>query len=135
MYNSSKHTYLLYSLFSSAIIAYGFILNQKIVYPPGQSCMFRSLFHFPCAGCGGSHAIQSLIRGSIPDAFRHNALISIVFISAVFVVVVLLVDWFFRRNNLLRIHKILKATVRDKRNAYAVAAGLILFWIYHIWKF
>ena len=132
---SIKRTYIMYSLFSASIIAYAFILNEKKLDPPGHSCMFRTLFHIPCAGCGGSHAIQSLMDGSIVDAFRFNALISTVFISAILVILVLIADFSFNKNYLLKINYTLKAAVREKKKAYTVAVALILFWLYHIWVF
>lgn len=135
MDNNIKRIYFFYFLFSAGIITYGFILFGKTINPPGHACMFRSLFHIPCAGCGGSHAIHSLLKGNIPDAFRYNALISIVFISALVLVVFLVVDLLFHKTYLLMIHKELKAIVRNKKKAYSLAGGLILFWLYHIWKF
>lgn len=135
MDNSIKRTYIMYSLFSTAILAYGFILNEKTLDPPGHSCMFRSLFYIPCAGCGGSHAIQSLMSGSIVDAFRYNALISTVFISAILVMLLLIADFSFNKNYLVKINIRLTAAVGEKKMALAASVGLILFWLYHIWKF
>ena len=40
-------------------------------YPP---CPIHEYFGILCPGCGGTHALASLLRGHFIDALRHNAL-------------------------------------------------------------
>ncbi|MBP6795130.1 MAG: hypothetical protein KA143_08760, partial [Saprospiraceae bacterium] len=72
---------------------------------------------------------------SIVDAFRYNALISTVFIYAILVMLLLIADFSFNKNYLVKINNRLTAAVGEKKMALAASVGLILFWLYHIWKF
>ena len=41
---------------------------------PETSCLFLTITGYKCPGCGGSHALMSLLEGNIFRAFRLNFL-------------------------------------------------------------
>lgn len=132
MDNSHKRIYIIYLLFSTVLFTYAFLITGKVLNPPGEYCLFRSLFYIPCVGCGGSHAIKAFMNGNIITAFEFNAFISILYIIAILIIIILFVDMFMTKNYLLKIHTIIKNLLREKKKAYVMAWLLILFWVYHI---
>ncbi|MBX3200105.1 MAG: DUF2752 domain-containing protein [Labilithrix sp.] len=44
-----------------------------LLYAQAIPCVFASLFHTPCPGCGSTRAVLALARGDVHDALRYNA--------------------------------------------------------------
>ncbi|NJM93936.1 MAG: DUF2752 domain-containing protein [Cytophagales bacterium] len=45
------------------------------IFPP---CLWKSLFHFNCPGCGLTHAFLHLVKGEWSEAYQANALVFLI---------------------------------------------------------
>lgn len=59
-------------LMAAALVhLYGATLSEGVgLFSPG--CFFRKLTGLKCPGCGGTRAMQALLRGDIAEALRFN---------------------------------------------------------------
>ncbi len=80
MTDHSKLKYWIGFIFSLSVLVYSLIIEKRSLDAPGSSCFFYSFFGFPCAACGGSHALQSLLRLEWLQALRYNILISVLWL-------------------------------------------------------
>jgi hypothetical protein len=55
-------------------------------HPPDEPqlilCPFRALTHYPCPGCGMTHAFCALAHGELLRAIKFNALSPLLFLAA-----------------------------------------------------
>lgn len=51
---------------------FGLLLSERMPIPIG--CPFKALTGIPCPGCGGTRALQSILRGDILNALYINPL-------------------------------------------------------------
>jgi hypothetical protein len=50
------------------------LLILACVYLFDYHCLFRSLFHIPCAGCGITRAFEMLLHFNVMGSIRYNLL-------------------------------------------------------------
>lgn len=50
------------------------LLILVFVYLFDYDCLFRSLFHIPCAGCGITRAFEQLLHFNVMGSLRYNLL-------------------------------------------------------------
>ena len=70
-----------YFFAGQALIAAGVVLGQTNVSLTGrlQPCLLYLFFHIPCPGCGGTRAVEYLLRGSMWQSFLAHPLVLYVF--------------------------------------------------------
>ncbi len=54
-----------------------FWLHQYLVLPilPFRGCIFDKLFHLYCPGCGGTRALDALLKGEFLKSFQYHPLV------------------------------------------------------------
>ena len=52
-----------------------FLGCRWLLHGGGLCCLFRELTGLYCPGCGSGRAALALLRGHMPEAFSHNALL------------------------------------------------------------
>lgn len=58
-------------------------LTQINILPP---CLWKTLFHHPCPGCGLTTAFTKLLHFDFPGAFHSNPLIFIVLVLGIYLI-------------------------------------------------
>ncbi len=56
---------------------------EEVVF--GKTCFFITSFHLYCPGCGGTHALFSLLRLDLISALGHNLFAVVLFFSTLYV--------------------------------------------------
>lgn len=87
-------------------------------------CAWKRLTGLPCVGCGGTRAVDSLVRGDIAGALAMNpaALIGVMFFAALAV--------YAGGILILRLEPLRPAVLRGNAWRFALAALLGANWIY-----
>lgn len=123
------------TLLSIGTVAYGFLIANMPLSPPASSCYFVNFFGIPCAGCGGSHALQAMIHGEGIKAFLFNPLV------AVFMPVILtlgslaLLDLVLNKRILVLLMNTFQSGLRNRKFSLGLAGLLMVHWAYIIFKY
>ena len=56
-------------------IIVGYPLLAFLFYRLGVRCLFRTLLHIPCPGCGMTRAVVSLLHLEFPTAFSYHPMV------------------------------------------------------------
>lgn len=72
---------ILFMLISFFMLYLKIIPRFKLLFP---DCMFKSVLHIYCPGCGGTRAILSFFKLRIIDAFFYNPFVSCIVICISF---------------------------------------------------
>lgn len=136
MKSKSLHNIYLYA----AVIILGLAIFEYWVYhsslgSPATSCFFIVLFGIPCAVCGGSHAMMSLLHGQVLTAISFNILTTFIFISHIIISIILLYDLLFSSDQMIRLYNFILSKLERKNIRYGLALFLICCWIVNIYKY
>lgn len=55
------------------------VINVGVLDRMPQVCVWRTLFHTRCLGCGMTHAFVSVLHGQFTQAFDYNPLVIVAF--------------------------------------------------------
>lgn len=95
-------------------VTLGYLLCVAFLYKLGASCVFETVLHIPCPGCGMTRAILSAIKFDFVSAFHYHKMFWSVPILYLY----------FLFDGKLFTNKLLNRTV-----FILIAAGFIVFWI------
>ncbi|MFB6317829.1 DUF2752 domain-containing protein [Saccharicrinis sp. FJH54] len=59
--------------------------SKETLYLDG--CIFKSVTHLPCPGCGYDRAMNQLVRNNWSEAFHYNALFPFLILLSLFILV------------------------------------------------
>jgi hypothetical protein len=91
-------------------------------------CLFRTVTHIPCPGCGMTHAFLAAFRLDFADAFRWHPLFPLVMFMIAGYAICLAVYLFRRRKNITRIRPAeIGAMSRGLAENLAVQVALVLY--------
>lgn len=123
------------TLLSIGTMAYGFLVANMTLSPPASSCYFVKLFGIPCAGCGGSHALQAMIHGEGMTAFLFNPLAA-VFIPLILILSgLLLIDLVFHKRMLVLSINTVQSGLKNRKFSLGLAGLLMAHWAYIVFKY
>src|SRR5215467_10741477 len=81
--NAEHPAYRMATLLSKLILPAAFIvlavINVDVLDRMPQVCVWRTLFHTRCLGCGMTHAFVSVLHGHFARAFAYNPLVVVAF--------------------------------------------------------
>ena len=123
------------TLLSIGTMAYGFLVANMTLSPPASSCYFVKFFGIPCAGCGGSHALQAMIHGEGMRAFLFNPLAAVFMPLIMILSGLLLVDLVFHKRMLVLSFKIVQSELRNRKFSLGLAGLLMAHWAYIVFKY
>jgi hypothetical protein len=112
-----------------------FLLSNRPLTPPAQSCYFVSQFGFPCAGCGGSHALQAMIRGNGLKSFFYNPLVAVLLLLILVLGGLMVFDLVSNKRILVRGFKRVMNGLKNRKVSLGLAALLVVHWTYVIFKY
>lgn len=134
----TKEQRLIYMTAVSACIlmyCFSYYLYQSELGKPGSSCFFVLQFNMACPACGGSHAIRSLLHGEWSDAFKYNALATLMFCCGVFVSTILMYDAVRACNYFIQLYYFTYNQLKKRSVRYTIAFALIVFWLINIYTY
>lgn len=107
----------------------GILLLGLLLLNVNIPCLFKSLTHFPCPDCGMTRAFRLILNFKLIESFSYNILAIPLFISIVFMLIVLVNDIITNQNNLM---KILDKIINKY---HLLILGLLaISWIVNIWR-
>ena len=115
--------------------AYGFLIADQHLPPPASTCYFVSRFGIPCAGCGGSHALQAMIHGEEMTAFLFNPLAAVFMPLILILSGLLFIDLVFHKRMLVLSFKIVQSELRNRKFSLGLAGLLMAHWAYIVFKY
>lgn len=127
--------YLFTTLICLSILSYSAYIYNTQLPPSGAHCYFKNTFGFPCAGCGGSHAMQDLLHGKVGRALRENGLVVVVYAGMVGVLMMIIWDVLKRKNIYYRFYFNMTTGLRSRKNSFIVAILLAAWWLLHSFFF
>lgn len=123
------------ALLCVAALTVSFLLANRTLTPPAQSCYFVSQFGFPCAGCGGSHALQAMIGGNGLTSFFYNPLVAVLLLLILVMGGILLFDLLSNKRILAQGFKRVMSGLKNRKVSLGLAALLVMHWTYIIFKY
>ncbi len=127
--------YRMIALLCALFYAFIFLIRKVNLGSPGTDCFFVKVFGIPCAGCGGSHAIQHLMSGHWIEAIVFNPLAVLVHIGFMITSGFLLFDVVFNKQYLVygmnKMHRYLQL----RCVSILLALMLIIFWMYNLIRY
>lgn len=66
-------------------------------------CVIRSKYHIYCPGCGGTRAIEALLKLKLAESFHYNPLVLLFIVDLLVIVIVKVIE---RRKNNVRYYNI-----------------------------
>lgn len=67
-------------LFGAALIVPCVLAHHDL---PGPPCLFKTIFHVPCPGCGLTRSFRAIWRGDLSQAIRYHPLGPLLFLLCV----------------------------------------------------
>lgn len=131
----SNRLYLFVFIWCLGVVLFSVYVWFAPLRPPSTHCFFKIQYGIPCAGCGGSHAIQSLLHGQWSAALLYNPLAVVVFISSLVLSVIFLYDLMFSRNYLVQLVQYIQWRIRFRFVSIYLAILLMASWIYIIYRY
>lgn len=123
--------YLFTTLICLSILSYSAYIYNTQLPPSGTHCSFKNTFGFPCAGCGGSHAMQDLLHGKVGRALRENGLVVVVYAGVLWIISMIIYDVLKKKDIFYRLYFKVMTWLRDIRNSLLVAVLLAAWWLFH----
>ena len=73
----TKRQFIVLCIFTLSIpfLAYGYLTAAKNFPMFFWPCGLKEYFHLYCPGCGGTHAVEALLRLDIVESFLYNPLV------------------------------------------------------------
>lgn len=132
---SELNLYLFTIILLVSLFLFEYWVYHSTLNPPATGCFFIVLFGLPCAVCGGSHAIRSLLHGQLLTAINFNILTTFILFFQVIITLVLLYDFIFSSDQFIRIYDFILRKLEKKIFRYGLALLLIGCWIVNIIKY
>ena len=133
--NGATRTYWIISIWCILFYSYSLIISYQVINAPTTHCLFKKTFGIPCAGCGGSHAIQAIIRGDWREAIIFNPLVVICFWITTAVGLMVFYDVLFRKKSLIALIARLNDYIKHRSVSRLFAFILILAWLYLVFRY
>lgn len=81
------------------------LLILVFVFLLDYNCLFKSVFHLPCAGCGITRGFEALMKFNVNESFRYNLLALPIVMYVLFLLTLRLIDAFRGTHKALALEK------------------------------
>jgi Protein of unknown function (DUF2752) len=130
-----RKIYLFTCIVMLSLFLFEYWVYHTTLGPPATTCFFIVLFGLPCAVCGGSHAIKSLLHGQVLAAISFNILTTLIFFFHIIFSVILLYDFLFSSNQFLKMYYLIRSKLEKKNIRYGLALFLFCCWMVNVFKY
>lgn len=89
-------THKLVLLILTILLVFGIL----VVFVFDVNCLFKSIFSFPCPGCGLTRAFRCLIKGNLIESFNYNILAIPIFLFLFCMIFIFIIDLIKKENHL-----------------------------------
>lgn len=97
-------------------------------------CFIKHLTNIPCASCGSTRSVISLIKGDFIEAFKINPIGYLVITIMVIAPVWIIADTIKRTNTLFNFYQTIEIYLKKPKIAIPMILLVVINWIWNITK-
>ena len=79
------------------------VFGILVVFIFDIDCVFKSIFHIPCPGCGLTRSFREIFKRHILNSFNYNILGFPLFILIIIIILLLIIDFIKRKDYTYRL--------------------------------
>lgn len=97
-------------------------------------CLFKNATNIPCPSCGTTRAILSILEGDLKAGLKFNPLGYIYLIAMIIVPFIILIDYFFKKNIVIKVYNLFILKLSNKNIFIPFFSIILLNWVWNIIK-
>lgn len=100
-YKAKRNIYIVFLVLFAGFGIFLFVYHKfcwQIAYQLPTDCMFHELFHLYCPGCGGTRAIDALLRGDFLHSFLYHPMVIYIVLTFVYYYIAAGYTFLIKRN-------------------------------------